>query len=88
MPKALFHHGFLLAVGQTTNEHLQGVYAAAHSRNPHTRGCLGNYDKVLSQSTPASKLPDLTARVACDAGGPPPPARGGGRHRTGLPALA
>ena len=58
------YHLFLIAIGQTTNEHLKGVYAAHSKANPHDKGCIGNFAALLCHVTPASKIPDLTALVA------------------------
>ena len=60
------YHIFLIAIGQTTNEHLKGMYNGKLKKNPHDKGCLRNFLTLLCSSTPSTKLPDMGGLIVFD----------------------
>lgn len=57
----LAYHLRLVALAETTNERVKGVWNGLDK--PHDLGCLGNYCRLCAQSAPPSRLPDLTRLV-------------------------
>ena len=56
----LAYHLRLVALGETTNERVKGVWDG--KAKPHDRGCAGNYASLCCARTPRSHLPNLRAK--------------------------
>mgnify|MGYP001229376738 CR=1 FL=1 len=57
----LGYHLRLVALGETTNERVKGVWKG--KAKPHDRGCCGNYALLLREAVPPSRLPNMRRRV-------------------------
>ena len=71
----LGYHLRLVALGETTNERVKGVWKG--KAKPHDRGCCGNYALLLREPVPPSRLPNMRRRVRRAAAASPTPAAGG-----------
>jgi len=58
----LGYHLRLVAIGETTNERVKGVWK--DKAKPYDRGCCGNYALLLREAVPPSRLPGMRRRVA------------------------
>ena len=65
----LGYHLRLVALGETTNERVKGVWK--DKAKPHDRGCCGNYGLLLREAVPPSRLPNMRRRVRRAASTPP-----------------
>lgn len=64
-------HLFLIAVNSTTNEYLRGRWDARDRPNPHDRGCLRNFWRFFTASTPGSQIAEYEQLGHwCDVGMP------------------
>jgi len=77
----LGYHLRLVALGETTNERVKGVWK--DKRKPHDRGCCGNYALLLREAVPPSRLPNMRRRVRRAAAASPEPAAGDGASDDG-----
>ena len=67
----LGYHLRLVALGETTNERVKGVWK--DRAKPHDRGCCGNYALLLREAVPPSRLPNMRRRVRRAAAASTPP---------------
>ena len=70
----LGYHLRLVALGETTNERVKGVWKG--KAKPHDRGCCGNYALLLREPVPPSRLPNMRRRVRRAAAASTPPDAG------------
>lgn len=63
------YHAMIIAVAQTTNERVRGVYSPiGRYENINDEGCVTNYRKALCSTQPTSRLPwDFSDVVVCEA---------------------